>query len=277
MKYTPKPLRDNVNVSKTHPLAELAWMVGGLVLITGLVFFALGWATDLAVSKTPIEVEQWLGRQALKQFPGKKNDLLQARLDGLLTSLPPESPLHDYTFTAYLSESQEVNAIALPGGNIVIFSGLLHEIESENELAMILFHELGHFSHRDHLRGLGRGLGITVASVIVLGGNSAASEVLSKTVLSFQAKYSRTQEAAADHFALESLDRYYGHVAGSTDFFVRLAQKSIGRLPYLLASHPHPQDRITALEELITSNGYILGTTVPLQPEVEDLASSNHH
>ena len=46
-----------------------------------------------------------------------------------------------------------MNAVALPGGNIVVFAGLLKEIKSENELAMILGHELGHFAHRDHLRG----------------------------------------------------------------------------------------------------------------------------
>lgn len=272
MKYSPKQLKDNVNVSKTHPLMEFSWLFGSLTLIAAVLFLIFGLATDLAVSKTPIEVEQWLGKQALRQFPSEKNKLLQTHLETLLTSLPENSPLHKYDYSVFLSPAKEINAIALPGGNIVIFSGLLKEIESENELAMVLYHELGHFAHRDHLRSLGRGLGLTVASVLFLGGNSTASELLSKTLLSFHARYSQKQEAAADRFGLELLHRHYGHVGGGTDFFLRLAKKSGGKLPYLLASHPHPQDRIVALNDHIAKNNFPVAQPTPLPLEIKRTA-----
>jgi predicted Zn-dependent protease len=48
----------------------------------------------------------------------------------------------------YLMENEEINAVALPGGNIVVFTGLVAQVESENELAMVLAHEMGHFTHR---------------------------------------------------------------------------------------------------------------------------------
>ncbi len=264
MKFTPRQLDENVNVSKTHPLAELFWLLGGLILITGLAFLLLGLLTDWAASKAPVRVENWLGQQAIEQFPAAENMALKERLEQLLDRVPADSKLQQYDFRVFLSASDEINAIALPGGNIVVFAGLLKQIESENELAMILAHELGHFAHRDHLRGLGRGLGLTVAAVLLFGEQNAASNLVSQTLMTFQVRYSQAQESAADSFALELLSKRYGHAGGSTDFFSRMAKKAGSRIPYLLASHPHPQARIENLEKMIQAKSYPLDATLPL-------------
>lgn len=264
MKFSPRNLEDNVNVSGTHPLIELCWLLGGLILAAGIVFSALGLLTDLVVSKTPLHVETWLGQQALQRIPAKESPLLQKRLEELLRSLPADSPLHRYSFRVLLAESGEINAIALPGGNIMVFSGLLAKIESENELAMVLAHEMGHFVNRDHLRGLGRGLGMAVGTTLLFGQDSAASNLVVTTMMSFQARYSQGQEAAADRFGLELLEKRYGHVGGATDFFRRLAEKAGGNIPYLLASHPHPQARIAVLEEFAAERNYRLAAIEPL-------------
>lgn len=269
MKFSPRQLDDNVNVSKTHPLAELLWLLGGLILATALVFFLLGFISDWAASKAPVKVENWLGRQALKQFPGEENQALKERLQTLLDKVPSDSKLHDYDFRVFLTESEQVNAVALPGGNILVFAGLLKRIESENELAMILAHELGHFAHRDHLRGLGRGLGLTVAAALLFGEENAASNLVSNTLMSFQVRYSQLQESAADRFALDLLHERYGHVGGSSAFFSRVDKQAGSRIPYLLASHPHPQARIEALQRLSKEKGYRSETTAPLAEELK--------
>lgn len=268
MKFTPRLLEDNVNVSKTHPLIELCWLLGGLILAVGIVFSVLGLLTDWVVSKTPLHVETWLGQQALQRIPAKESPLLQKRLEGLLRTLPADSPLHRYSFQILLAESGEVNAIALPGGNIMVFSGLLARIESENELAMILAHEMGHYVNRDHLRGLGRGLGLVVGTTLLFGQDSAASNLVATTMMSFQARYSQEQETAADLFGLELLDKRYGHVGGATDFFRRMAEKAGGNMPYLLASHPHPKARIAALEALAAERNYRREAIEPLSDEL---------
>ncbi|NOQ42039.1 MAG: M48 family metalloprotease, partial [Desulfuromusa sp.] len=190
MQFTPKQLEENVNVSKSHPLTELLWLLGGLILLSALLFFFLGITADWAVSKTPIKVETWIGQLALNEFPAEENLALGQRLQSLLDSLPGDSLLHQYNFRIFLSDTEDINAIALPGGNIVLFSGLLELMESENELAMVLAHELGHFAHRDHLRGLGRGLGVAVAATLLFGEESAASSLVSKALLTLQTKYS---------------------------------------------------------------------------------------
>ena len=268
MKFIPKQLNENVNVSKRHPLVELLWLLAGLLLLVGIGFVLLGAGADWAAAQTPIRLENWLGKQALKQFPVQENLPLQQRLQSLLESLPADLPLQQYRFRVFLAETDEVNAVALPGGNIVVFSGLLKQVESENELAMILAHELGHFAQRDHLRGLGRGLGLAVAAALFFGENNAASNLLSNVLLTFQVRYSQAQEAAADRFGLELLVKRYGHAGGSSDFFVRMASEAGSRIPYLLASHPHPQARIDKLAALITENNYPLAETLPLAEEL---------
>ncbi len=268
MKFTPKQLDENVNVSKTHPLVELLWLIGGLALIAGSVFFLLGVTTDWAAKKTPVRVESWLGNLAINEFPAEESPALQQRLDALLAVTPEGSPLHDYHFKIYRVETEDVNALALPGGRIVVFDGLLEQVESENELAMILAHELGHFAHRDHLRGLGRGLGLAVASILFLGEDNSASDLISKSLLTFQVKYSQDQESAADQFGVDLLTARYGHAGGATTFFARLAEDAGSKIPYVLASHPHPDNRIDALNERIEQKSYTIEKTLPVAKDL---------
>ncbi|MRR06003.1 MAG: hypothetical protein EG828_03525 [Deltaproteobacteria bacterium] len=55
----------------------------------------------------------------------------------------------------------------------------------------------------------------------------------------------------------------YGHAEGATDFFSRLAGEAGGKFPYLLASHPHPDDRILVLRNMIEEKRYLVRKTVP--------------
>ncbi|PLX87830.1 MAG: peptidase M48 [Desulfuromonas sp.] len=267
MKFTPRLPRENVNVSSTHPLAELLWLTGGLVLIALSGYLLLGLLVDWAAESVPVRAENWLGAKAAEQFPAQPSPALQHRLDLLLDRLPVASPLHDYSFRVSLQETPEVNAFALPGGRIVVFSGLLEQVESENELAMVLAHELGHYAHRDHLRRLGRGFGVTVAAMLLLGKDSFITDFVSQTFLTFEAGYSRTQETAADDYGLKLLVARYGHAGGAVDLFRRMTDRSQAGIAALFASHPHPDDRIAALERVILNNGYPVEEPETLEDE----------
>ena len=270
MKFTPKHIEGNVNVSKTHPLAELGWLVGGLMLLVLIFYLLLGVSTDIAVAKIPVSAEVWLGEYFIGGMDALESEPLQKLLQPLLDNLPADSPLHEYHFHAQVAENEQINALALPGGHIVVFSGLLEQAESENEVAMVLAHELGHFAHRDHLRRLGRGLGLTVAAIMLFGQDSVASDLASKFFLVSESHYSREQESAADRFGLELLVAGYGHAGGATDFFARVGKDAGSRIPYLLASHPHPDDRVRELQELIAANGYRVDAVIPLGKDLQE-------
>ena len=270
MKFTPRELRENVNVSATHPLAEFAWLAGSLLLLCLAALLLLGWGSDYAVAHLSPRSERWIGAHLPSPFAGAPAPPLQQRLDRLLACLPDASPLRAYHFTVELVDTPQVNAIALPGGTIAVFRGLLDKIGSENELAMVLGHELGHFAHRDHLRSLGRGLGVTALSLLVFGPDSSVSNAAGKLFLDFESHYSRKQEASADAFALQLLVARYGHAGGALDLFRRFDAEAGSRIPYLVASHPHPADRIRSIEALIAARDYPLA---PLTPLGQDLAS----
>lgn len=263
MKYNPKELSGNVNVSGGHPLTELAWLAGGLFAIIAAIWLGLFLVAELVIPRVPVDVEVWAGNHLLSKQSHRDNPAVTRVLQHLLAGLPGDSTLRRYELSVTVADNDMVNALALPGGRIVIFSGLLKQIRSENELAMVLGHELGHFAHRDHLRGLGRGLGIALGMAMIFGRDSAAAGFSTNLVHGLEMRYSQRQERNADAFGLDLLVAGYGHAGGAIDFFSRLAGESGSKAAYILASHPHPEDRISALKKMIGEKGYRVAPGVP--------------
>lgn len=268
MKFTAREIEGNVNVSSTKPIAEFAWLAGELVLLVVGVYLLLGLVTDLTAARIPVTAENWLGSRALASFHGSANPALDRRLQELISRLPADSPLRRYRFSVHLMESDTVNAAALPGGHILVFSGLVRKVRSENELAMVLAHELGHYVHRDHIRGLGRGLGVAVAAQLLMGTDSSGTEFVSRLTLPLFARYSQAQEQAADAFAVDLIQARFGHAGGASDFFSRLANEEGKSRSYILASHPRPQDRVSRITERIAARRYPVRPILPLASDI---------
>ncbi len=268
MRFHPRPANGNVNVPKTHPLAEMAWLAGGLFVIIAVVYLLLTLLTGWVVTALPVEAEVWIGEKILQNDPGMPCEPLQKRLDQLVACLPQNSSLRHYPFSVRVIDSKYVNAIALPGGTIVVFSGLLKEVESENELSMILAHELGHYAHRDHLKRLGKGLIFGAASWLIF--KDGSQPLLMPFAEIMEARYSQAQEERADLWGLDLLNKRYGHVGGSQAFFSRLLEKGDrGKFAHLLASHPHPGKRIENLVRAAQKKGYPMGEVQPVEDDIK--------
>lgn len=267
MKFVPKELpEENVNVTGTHPLKELFVLVGGILGVLACIYIVLGVLVGLIAPRISPEVEKKLGVLYAPLYKDQKGDLesreyLQTILDGLQTNMKEKV----FEYQVHLAESEEVNAYALPGGHIMVCSGLLDVVESENEIAMVLAHELGHFVNRDHLRQIGRGLVFAVISIIVFGEKSLATNMMQKALGSLEAQFSQQQEALADRYGLDLLYTTYGHAAGATDFFQHLQEKKKDvRFMALFASHPYTPERIEILEAYIEQQGLKLDEKIPL-------------
>jgi len=232
-----------------------------MMIIWGI--FALGSAI---VWWIPPSVEQQLGNLVLPVYrqqakPGKTQDQLNDLLNKLETRLPPSNPARNYQIL-YIDEPV-VNAAAVPGDRILVYQGLIDKAESENELMMILGHELGHFKNRDHLRGLGNALLLQIVFSSLFGdiGSVAAIGTTSIEAIS-RAQFSQQQEIQADDIGLDLLYKHYGHVAGAIDFFDRI--RHLPNIP-LLASHPAPASRVEHLKTLIRDRQYSIKQKSPLQ------------
>lgn len=273
MKYTPKELQENVNVSHTSPLKELFLLLGGILGIFIVVYVVLGFAVDLVVPRLPPGIEQQLGNLYATAFAKEEQTAAEKHLQTLIDDLVRTSSFEGGPYYVHLVPSAQANAFALPGGHIVILSTLIEEIESENELTFILAHELGHFANRDHLRGLGRRLVLTAASTFLFGVNNNVTNLLMNSLLSVEMKFSQRQETQSDFFALDLVNKYYGHIAGSTDFFEHTAKEDTrSRMAYFFATHPYPQDRIATLQDQIQTRGYSSGEKLPLDETLEDIS-----
>ena len=177
MRYVPKRPREGINVSDVHPLAEAGTLIAGLTLIFALIAVVLVFIVEIALYFVPAEREaklfaNWLPEDLLTVAPSDdrlyETQLLVDRLAAHWADKP-------YTFRVEVATSDDANAMALPGGLIIVTQGLLDAVSSENELAFVLGHELGHFKNRDHLRALGRGAVLTVFFAAITGGDVSAS------------------------------------------------------------------------------------------------------
>jgi len=270
MRFEPRDLIEN-NVSPGHPLAELGTLVAGLALVGLALLFTAWLAVEGAVRFLPASLEQRAFGVAAGAF-AVPSDARGAALDAVLGRLARHWEGHGYALRLGVVDEEDLpNAFALPGGHVLVTSALLDQAGSENELAFVLAHELGHVEARDPLRALGRGLLVALA-LAALGGTDGSAIVGSAATLG-ELAFSREQERAADRFALALVAAEYGHVAGASDFLARLpdARPAGGaeRAVSWLATHPRSADRVAELDALAAAAGYpTTGALTPLAPEI---------
>ena len=166
------------------------------------------------------------------------------------------------------------NAAATLGGHIFVLEGLLHKLDSENSLAMVLAHELAHCINRDPLRSAGRGLLLEIALSSTGGGHLAGNQLI-------MTRYSREQERAADQDALLALNAHYGHIGGATRLFEVLRASDRNSIPAtmgpardVLSTHPSIDQRIEAIRASAAENGWRTLPTRPYPDEVKTALNS---
>lgn len=263
MDFVPKAPREGINVSKTHPLKEAATLIVGICVVLVLLFVVLAFSVDIAVRFIPPDMESKVfSSTELDDLFDAVADERTGKVQDLLDRLARHWEDSPYpSFRAVVVRSGDPNAAALPGGQILVTTALLDDVETENELAFVLGHELGHFKHRDHLRRLGRETvyALAFAAISGVGGGSIPDlATISKELTS--KGFDRDQESEADRFGLEIVYQEYGHVGSSWDFFERLAAQEVAAhvLVAYLSTHPASDGRIDDLKDFARRQGWAL-------------------
>lgn len=256
MKASPRLPDDSPNLPDTHPVREAATLMAAMGGVLVALFVLIGYFVELTVWMLPYEFEAaMLEGWATRASFAEGSDDLEARLQELTTELARGWPANPYTLRVRVIEG-EPNAFALLGGEIWVTTGLLEQAESENEIAFVLGHEIGHFRNRDHLRSLSRGLlfGLFAASIGIDGLFGSSADLL-------ELSFSRDQERDADAFGLELVNRHYGHVMGSCHFFERLSETAgaSSKMPAFLQTHPGSSRRVRDLQRLAERSGFSTG------------------
>lgn len=251
--------------------------MGGLLCIVILIYILLGLTVNLIVPHISVDLEKKMAAPFIRSMYAQDADTtrqhyIQALTDdlqGRCTALP-------YHFQVHVRKAPTINALALPGGHIIVFTGLLDHVTSENELAFVLAHEMGHYAHRDHLRGMGRAVVFMTISALLFGPESDVSRWVATGLSMTEMSFSRSQETQADEFALETLNCAYGHVAGTTDFFEKIQKEDDpGMFGHYFSSHPENHQRISHLRNISRNRGFNMGICKQLPEALRQSRDSN--
>ncbi len=256
MKYTPRQGEINFNVSRSSLGQELFVLLAGLLAIVTGLYLLMGFVVDLVAARISPEFEARLAAVISPHLPAACQDDSRQRCLQELADRIQGSCVHlPYHFKVLLVKDPRINAFALPGGTIAVMTGLLDKVESENEIAFILGHEMGHFANRDHLRAMGRSLVLLAAATFVFGPDSSVNNLVVGAMGLAELGFSRQQETAADHFGLRVLECFYGNSCGADIFFARIPKANDpGRFGHYFSSHPENRRRIDYLRSLSSSD-----------------------
>ncbi len=247
---------------------QLLILAGIFLAFIGLIIWGISWLFSALIYLIPPKLEQQLGAVVIPVYERQADkseavDNLNRLLDRLENKLQTDEK-QDRNYRILYIKEPTVNAMALPGDAIVIYQGLIEKMGSENELMMVLSHELGHFAHRDHLRGLGRSILLQVTLSYFFGDAGSLAGIAASIAANISnASYSQSQENEADEFGLDLLNKTYGHVAGATDFFRKMSQEKGINLAFL-STHPAAKERVQQLEKMIEEKQYSQQSLSPL-------------
>ena len=284
LEIAPKSFSSRENESKFN---WKLYSVGILVLIFSAYVFIKtvpSFLADQMVEKIPIEWEVTVGQSILKMLlVAQKPDpevlkVLQDTVDFLKESLPG----NPYDLKVYILPVEQVNALALPGGPIVIFEGLIDKAESPEELAGVLAHEIQHILLRHSTRGILRNLAKSMLVTLFLGDVNSVMEGIVQLAGQLETLgLSREMEAEADQKGMELILAANIDPHGMIRIFKKLMQEDFSQkklpkgkpvseendLSSYFSTHPSSQNRLARLEKQMRSHENRIWT--PLFPNLD--------
>ena len=245
-----------------------------IVGITGALYlWGIPALAALAAPRVPVVWEEGLGRSAMEYLAPQElvcgDPRLRQALDPIVTRLAAAAPASPYTFRLVVVNQPQVNALAAPGGYIVVYRGLLERTRSPEELAGVLAHEMQHVIQRHATQALIQhtSTGLLLAALTGDMTGPLVYGLQSARVLG-QLQYSRRAESQADVEGLKMLQAARIDPGGMVRFFEALAKadRQPAMLLKYLSTHPSPIDRIERLKALAAATP---GQPVPLLPDTD--------
>ena len=213
----------------------------------------LRWAAVRAVEALPVSVDQSLGKAAAGQFTwpdcgGEPSGALAE----LAARFRPHVPEAFRGFRARIVDAKEVNAFALPGGNLYVLRGLVHSARRTEEVAGVLAHEVGHAVLRHGVRRIARQAGISLALALVVGSQEGVVDTLLSGAAQLQSlRFDRDEEREADRFGLELCALSGIAPTALGEFLGRLPDGASVGAPEWLSTHPSSAQRRSDLERML--------------------------
>ncbi|MFN7904680.1 MAG: M48 family metallopeptidase [Pseudobdellovibrionaceae bacterium] len=268
MNYVPKDDVENPNVSKEDGLKSFLTLASATLFVCAILFFSAAWLGEklILLISPQQEISSFAKWSSKFGTPWPEGEKVLSKIFG--------ENAKQYNLIVLKEESP--NAFAFPGRVLGVTCGLLNGMKSENGLAFVMGHELGHFHHQDHLKGVGRALGLGIGMMFLgISAGEGAMIQLGQDVMA--RSFNRGQESAADAFSVALLKKTYGGVQGATEFFDLIqsqpesALRGSERWENLLSTHPHPETRIKLIQSHNSQNQIESEEVIPLSSEVRQV------
>ncbi|MEP6886903.1 MAG: M48 family metallopeptidase [Nitrospirales bacterium] len=207
----------------------------------------------MAVNRIPIEWERTLGESARQEMLTGQRVVTEGpavkAVEEMTRRLTDHVPGNPYRFDVTVVRNDAVNAMALPGGSVIVYTGLLKQAESPEEVAGVLAHEVNHVLLRHGVESMVQSVGVMALVMVLLGNQQGLIGALERLGIQLTTmKFSREKETEADVHGLHLLHQANISPAGMIRFFERLARKE-GAPVALLSTHPMSAERAARLKK----------------------------
>ncbi len=213
-----------------------------------------------SILSVSIDTEQEIGDKLVDNFINDNNSIdtinnstINLFIDSVFTHIRSNMEEVSFDYTFIVIKNDQINAFAMPGGYIFIYSGLLEFCDTPEEFTSIIAHEIGHIENRHLITRLIKKLGIG----ILLSSDATVVGEVGKTAI--ETAFNRSQEREADRYAFSLLDKSGISPRVVATFFRKLEKKglSYNKNFELLMTHPHHDKRIQAALQYKLSDNFI--------------------
>lgn len=251
------------------------WVGAGafaVLSLVGIFIYLIPNMASAVVQMVPVSYEQKLGQQSRDQIVGvlkrakpENNNfvceadagmrVLQKRADEIANLMDSPFPIDITVIKIGIP-----NAFALPGGQVILLSGLIDGAKSGDEVIGVLAHEIAHVVRRDPLQVSLKQTGSALLISLLVGdvfGGSVLSGVGSTVI---ESGYSRDAESASDIMAVTALNQLGYTARPLADFLSRLSKSEgvAAKIPEFLSTHPSSENRADEIRNLSQANGRAL-------------------
>lgn len=260
---------------------SLQKFIGISVAFIGMIVLAyiyvLPYIAEKSVRLLPLSFDNSLGNIFYQSFINENNlDSTKTKwLDEFASELDFGEE-RELKFAVF--DSPEVNAFALPNGQIVVYSGIIENMRSSNELAGLLGHEAAHVHHRHSSQMLSRNLaGYLLVSILLSDINGIMAIITENAHQLHSLSYSRRYEQEADESGLKILIDNHINPEGMVELFEHLNDEMDIELPQILSTHPLTKERKKNMVSLIEQSKFEANTHPKLDSLFLLLTEEEHY
>ena len=272
-RISPETIGHLHNPSNRHKRLMFTILAGvvSIPMFWALLTWGIPWLATPITALIPVTWEQQLGQFIAHEIAPPESQCqdpkLRESLETISHTLSQPLQSNPYRFTITVVDNPTFNALAAPGGNILVFRGLLQETQTPEELAGVLAHEMQHILLRHGMRMLVQQISMAFAVAALSGDASGIMTFGLQAAHTLQSlSYSRGAEEQADEQGLHLLLRAQIDPQGMIAFFDNLKDKhQPDFLPEYLSTHPSAVERMSRLKAIAESNAP--QQTHPLLPQ----------